>query len=272
MKIGFTTLACPGWDLGQIIRCALDNGYDGVDFRGYRGQLVLYELPEFTTGLDRTIAAFRQAKIEVPCLSTSARMFCRTEAQAQASLKEVSAYAELARRMGAGLLRVFGGGLEKTPLEEAIPKAVAHLRVLADAAARCGVGLVIETHDDWIATSSLARVMAQVDRANVGVLWDINHPFQLAGESLEESYRNLGRYTRYTHVKDSRKLADGKLQYTLPGEGQVDIRRAVALLKSGGYDGYLTVEWEKQWHPDLPEPEVALPAYARALREAIAGA
>jgi hypothetical protein len=30
------------------------------------------------------------------------------------------------------------------------------------------------------------------------------------------------------------------------------------------------VEWEKKWHPDLAEPEVALPQHADLLREYLA--
>jgi hypothetical protein len=26
-----------------------------------------------------------------------------------------------------------------------------------------------------------------------------------------------------------------------------------------GYDEYLSLEWEKQWHPEIAEPEIALP-------------
>jgi hypothetical protein len=41
----------------------------------------------------------------------------------------------------------------------------------------------------------------------------------------------------------------------------------LALLIEGGYEGYATLEWEKRWHPDLPEPEEAFPRYVRKMRE-----
>ena len=47
----------------------------------------------------------------------------------------------------------------------------------------------------------------------------------------------------------------------LPGRGEVDLGRAVKLLRQGGYTGYLSFEWEKKWDPALEEPEVAFPAY-----------
>jgi hypothetical protein len=37
-------------------------------------------------------------------------------------------------------------------------------------------------------------------------------------------------------------------------------------LRNDGYQGYYSFEWEKLWHPELEEPEVALPAYVSAMR------
>jgi hypothetical protein len=38
-----------------------------------------------------------------------------------------------------------------------------------------------------------------------------------------------------------------------------------------GYDaGWLSVEWEKKWHPELAEPEIALPQHSAKLREYLA--
>ena len=34
MKISFTTLGCPDWDLDTICRRGREYGYEGVDFRG----------------------------------------------------------------------------------------------------------------------------------------------------------------------------------------------------------------------------------------------
>ena len=61
-------------------------------------------------------------------------------------------------------------------------------------------------------------------------------------------------------------LAGGGFTYTLPGEGDVPLGEMIGLLKQRGYDGYLSVEWEKHWVPALAGPEVSLPAHAAFLR------
>jgi len=38
------------------------------------------------------------------------------------------------------------------------------------------------------------------------------------------------------------------------------------VLRRGGYDGWLVAEWEKRWHPEIEEPEVALPHEAAVSR------
>jgi hypothetical protein len=37
-------------------------------------------------------------------------------------------------------------------------------------------------------------------------------------------------------------------------------------VRAAGYHGWVSVEWEKRWHPELAEPEAALPHHAQILR------
>ena len=75
----------------------------------------------------------------------------------------------------------------------------------------------------------------------------------------------LGSRIALVHVKDAR--AGGEL---VPlGDGDVPVRESLALLAAAGYDGWLVVEWEKRWHPELDEPEVALPRERLALGQAL---
>ncbi len=270
MQLGFTTLSCPDWDLDRILAEAVKNGYEGVDFRGYRREMDVTALPLFTTELAQTRRKFAQAGVIIPCLSTGARMF---NPQGPAGdIDEVTRYARLAQQVGAGYLRVFGGGLKGESFEQAIPTAVDTLGRLADAAAPFGVQVLVETHDDWVRSEPLAEVFARLERGDVGIIWDVHHPALLAGEDPATTWANLGTWVRYTHFKNSRRREDGTLRLVLPDEGLLDLDAMVALLVAGGYDGWLVLEWEKMWQPEIAEPEVALPAYAQALRNAWAKA
>ena len=41
----------------------------------------------------------------------------------------------------------------------------------------------------------------------------------------------------------------------------------VKLMTERGYDGYYSLEWEKMWHPEIEEPEVAFPQYVEYMRK-----
>ena len=47
------------------------------------------------------------------------------------------------------------------------------------------------------------------------------------------------------------------------GAGEVPLAAICRALTDRGYDGYFALEWEKRWHPELPEPDVALTDFAR---------
>ena len=49
----------------------------------------------------------------------------------------------------------------------------------------------------------------------------------------------------------------------LLGTGTVGVQAIVKALVQGGYKGLFGLEWEKVWHPDIDEPEVAFPQYMR---------
>jgi fatty-acyl-CoA synthase len=61
-------------------------------------------------------------------------------------------------------------------------------------------------------------------------------------------------------------MADG-WQLVLLGDGDIPVEEGLRLLRAIGYEGWISVEWEKKWHPEIAEPEVAFPQYMRVLRK-----
>ena len=64
--------------------------------------------------------------------------------------------------------------------------------------------------------------------------------------------------------------APGKI--TKPTPGEVPVKEQVAVLAKNGYKGFYCFEWEKKWHPEIEEPEVAFPHYAKTMAEYLAAA
>jgi sugar phosphate isomerase/epimerase len=106
----------------------------------------------------------------------------------------------------------------------------------------------------------LKELMRLADSPNVAILWDAHHTF-VAKESPETTVREIGQFIRHTHLKDS--VADGAdRKYVLTGTGEVPVRRQVEALARIGYRGFFSFEWEKRWHPEIAEPEIAIAQYA----------
>src|SRR5918998_366989 len=50
MKLAFSTLGCPNWELEDVARAAREYGYAGVELRALGGGLDLLSRPEFQPG------------------------------------------------------------------------------------------------------------------------------------------------------------------------------------------------------------------------------
>jgi sugar phosphate isomerase/epimerase len=75
----------------------------------------------------------------------------------------------------------------------------------------------------------------------------------------------LKKYIRHTHIKDGR-IENGKHRYVLVGQGEAPLQKAISALVKGGYQGFYSFEWEKRWHPELEEPELAVVQYPKAMK------
>jgi len=217
--------------------------------------------------LPRTREMFGRFGVEVACVSSSAKLASEDPEEREKALREVREYIRLAKELGAPLVRVFGGRLEEEGRRVGSAEAlVENLREAGREAEGSEVTVVLETHDDFVDSRKVAEVLSEVDHPNVGVLWDLHHPYRFLGEPPEVTMENLRPFLKYVHVKDSKGDAE-HWTYTFLGEGDVPILDMLRLLWEGGYRGYLSLEWEKRWHPELEAPEEAFPQYAGKLRE-----
>ena len=103
------------------------------------------------------------------------------------------------------------------------------------------------------------------------LLWDAHHTFVAGKEQPADTWKSLGKYVRHTHLKDSKPEGDER-RYVLTGSGEVPVKEQVRVLAQAGYKGFYCFEWEKKWHPEIEEPEVAFPHFARTIREYLAEA
>ncbi|MGW5362173.1 sugar phosphate isomerase/epimerase family protein [Actinopolymorpha pittospori] len=268
MKLSFSTLGCPKYTLDQVISTATTSGYDGVELRFLRGEVGLHDLEEFSsTGIKQTRAKLEQAGIEVACLDTSVRFTSPDPEERAQQLESARTYARLAAELGSRYIRVFGGTVpDSGPEREATTRRIAEGLAEAAAATRSeGVTAVLETHDSFCTSVQVAELLAYAPNDDLAILWDVLHSYR-NGEALEDTWNALGDRIKHVHLKDSAAYSPTSFDFRLTGEGTMPIREFVSLLQREGYDGYLSFEWEKAWHPEIEEPEVAIPQYATYMR------
>lgn len=263
MKLAFSTLGCPDWSVEKIIFKARDYGFTGIEIRGIGEHLDVTMLPQFTSQSQETIRWLEDAGVAIVCFSSSVLLSPADPSQERAQLDELKRYAELCGRFQARFIRIFGGKLGRRTWEQAIEEAANYLEKMIAALGNPFIKILIETHDDWLHSHHFRQLLEKVPEAQVGLLWDVNHPYMFIGEAPETTWQSVGRWVEHTHWKDSRRIAisPARLEPCLMGEGEVPHERIYRLLKNGGYNGYFSLEWEKRWHPELAPAEQALPRF-----------
>lgn len=265
MKLSFTTLGCPDWDLNTILTQAKQYGFQGVDFRGYQGTMNIYECPEFSDHIQETLEKFKKSGLQVSCFSSSVQLVSSEKSLQYAH--EIKEYVRLCKLFGTRYIRVFGGSIGNMDRAEAKERAIEHMRQYTSFLQGSDIQLILETHDDWTACGDVASILNEVDDQAAGVLWDVHHPYRTLAEDPQETWDVLGRRIAYTHWKDSHPIdRDPGFEYCFMGEGDIPLQRIYSILSKNHYDGWFTLEWEKRWHPELQEPQEAFPQYVEYMR------
>jgi sugar phosphate isomerase/epimerase len=265
VKLTLSTLTCPDWPLEQIIAVAAQNGIRGIDFRGIGSEIDITRLTDFTAHLDRTLASLRAASLQMPCVNTSVTLCAPSAQRWEAMLEECQRYARLAAASGTPFLRVFGGNApNELDHQETVRMAHRRLRQIVKICQVHQCKPIVETHDDWCTAPEILELIDGLDSAEVGVLWDIEHSFR-KGEEPHLTPRRLGKFLAHVHVKDSVRM-DGRSKPMLLGQGELPVRQCVAALQEIGYDGWYSLETEKRWHADAPDPAESIPQFAAFMR------
>lgn len=265
MKLAFSTLGTPAWSLDEVIAGAQRYGYDGVELRLLDGEVITTALPQAER--TRVREAFAAAGLPICCLDSSLRI--ATGVAPEETAREIRDFLALAAELGAPMIRVFGGEWPAGLSEEQVFDAAADLlNAVAPDAERLGVAITLETHDTLASSRTVAEILRRVPNRFVGALWDTHHPYRM-GESPDQVIDALGERILHFHVKDARRNDAARTGWDLVllGEGEVPVRDSLTTVLRRGYTGWVSIEWEKKWHPQIEEPEVALPQHARLLRE-----
>lgn len=276
IPIAFSTLGCPTWEWRKILDFAEQHGFAAIELRGLEKNMDLPSHPVFAPDrIEQTKKEIRASKLKIACVSSSANLYFEDGDRRAKELADARRFIDLASALEAPLVRVFGGKAEsdKAPVPDDATKSrvAAGLRELGAYAGPRGVTVIIESHDHFTSSATLKDVLHQADSEHVGLLWDAHHTFATSNEDPEFTVKQLASWIRHTHLKDSVGSGDDR-KYVLTGRGNVPVARQIEALRSIGYKGFYCFEWEKMWHPDIDDPEIAIADYARVVGQCLGDA
>jgi len=268
LPLGFSTLGCPTWPWPRILDFAAEHQFAAVELRGIQTNMDLTKVPEFAPDrLGEVRSQVAAHGLSVSCLGASAQMHDMDPVRHAAQLDEARRFIDLAQALGASYVRVFGNEyVPGVPRDQMLAHIAGALHGLGDYANRKGVTVLIESHGAFTDSPALLEILQKADSPNVALLWDAHHTFVSGKEQPEDTVRQLGRYIRHTHLKDSVPAGNDR-RYVLTGTGEVPVKRQIAALAKIGYRGFYSFEWEKRWHPEIEEPERAIAHYATVASE-----
>lgn len=275
MRFAFSTLGVPGVPVAEVVRLAVDAGYQGVELRAHPEEPVHPRIG--VRERESVRAEFAGAGVGILAVAGYARVAAARDPAGEEELaEELTELVLLAADLGAPYVRVFPGGGGR-PAAEAEADAARRLAAVAPLAAERGVRVLLETHDSHRTGAAAARILGPVGHRNVGALWDVLHSW-LGGEEPVDTHAALAPHLGYVQVKD---VASAEDTAPLPlGAGALPLAAVLATLgeapgephgpvptPEGSYDqgagGWLCWEYEKRWYPDAPDLRTLL-APARA--------
>ncbi|SIR31700.1 sugar phosphate isomerase/epimerase family protein [Halanaerobium kushneri] len=263
MKLSFSTLACTDWEIEKVVNFAAANNYDGVELRARE--------PHLSTDFNqqerkRIKNLFRKNNLEIPCITAYTRFGYQDDELRQNNIRQLKKMIDLAADVGAEYIRTFGPAPDNTfSLQKVIGWIRESFLEIDDYAAEKGVKVLLESHDDLCLGKDLIKIFEGAGLKSCGVLWDAAHSVR-AGEKIAETVSYLKDYIYHVHLKDWIKLADGEDYYVLLGAGELKVNKLLNCLQDINYKGYLSLEWEKMWHPEIEESEISIIQYSRKMK------
>jgi sugar phosphate isomerase/epimerase len=267
MKIAFSTLGCPTWAWEEILATASDLGFNGIEVRGIEKELYMPKAKPFTgENLLNTKKRLVELNLEIPIFTSACYLFDKENIESY--INEGKEYIDLASKAGVKYVRVMGDKNPEPGSNIDLDFVHKNLAILGEYAKGKNVYVLIETNGVLSDSQKMLEMMENSYTENIGVLWDVHHPFRFNNESVDKTYETLKDYIKHIHIKDS-KIENDMIRYKMLGYGDIPVNRVINMLKENDYTGYVSLEWVKRWNLELEEPGVVFSHFINYIKDAL---
>lgn len=216
------------------------------------------ETPELVEKLVQKAASL---SIELSNYAIGANFITDTEDAYEAEIQRVISEVDRAAQLGVKLMRHDVASREDTSIlrfNEDLERIARACRRIADHAAGYGITTSVENHGYYVQASDRVQALIHaVDRPNFKTTLDVGN-FVCVDENPVTAVKANLPFASMVHIKDFYirpsyhnpgegwfKSAGGNyLRGAIAGHGDLDLRESLRLIKSSGYNGYLSIEYE----------------------------
>lgn len=245
-------------DLFGVIKATAEIGFEGIEFSGFGPDGSGVDPIELAKKVKDACA---EAGLTIMSWTIGAD-FLRNDVDAE--IERLKGEVNIAAALGAPKMRhdATGGfpgranGL--ADYFEALPIVAKGYAGVTEYAADKGVMTMIENHGFFFQDSDRVEALInKVGNPNFGALIDIGN-FLCADEEPMQAVKRMAPHAFHVHAKDFhvkclgadpgdgwfRSRGGTPLRGAIVGHGNVNIKRCIEILKEGGYDGFLSIEFE----------------------------
>ncbi len=174
----------------------------------------------------------------------------------KADVELVKRWMECASKLGAPVIRIFGGrGIQDGYTEEEVTEWVVEgIKECADYGKKCGVMAAIQNHDDFFKTADqILKVLRMVDSDWVGLMVDTGS-FKSA-----DPYKEIAKTAPYAVTWQIKEII------TIKGRKEkINLNKIINILRNINYRGYIPIE-----HVGEGDPKIIVPRFLKEVREAL---
>ena len=255
MKIAYSTLACPDWTLQQAADQAASLGYQGVDLRSFLSESERMQSDPMSLEPSEVESIFNDSGVIPLCLSTGVKfdkaidppLIGRIFGNEEAGVEDAKQFVDLADRIGAKFVRVFGNDLPAAePRTWSMRRVTERLKLAAQTCRNTDVRMLIENAGSFARSNDLLELIEATDSQWLGASYNILAAVN-GGECPVDGIRQLGDHLRVVRVCD---VDDDGNQVKL-GEGRFPISKLIESLNEISYNGWIVYEYPKHWQLEL---------------------
>src|SRR5574340_900504 len=234
----------------DVIRLAVENDVDGLD-------MTVYWFPKEVTDdfLFKVKRLAYKNAVEIYSIAVRTEMTQRTPELQQKELAGLRQWVDIAEKLGAGHIRVFGGKIPKDATEDqATGWVIEVLKRGAEYAGKKGIILGLENHGGVTEKAeTIVKIIKAVDSPWVGVNLD-------TGNFIHSPYESMALCMPYA------ASVQVKVNIREQGKERVpsDWDRIGGMLVKSGYRGYLALEYEEK-----EDTSTAMPRLLKKLNEVV---